>query len=111
MAWKKGRSGNPGGKPREKPFLDALKVALSAPDLDGTPKLRRIAEGLVNAAIDGEAWAIQQVADRLDGKPLQEAAVSIDDKRSFADWTDAELLAVIEGARGVGGPDDSGQVH
>jgi hypothetical protein len=37
-------------------------------------KMRRIAEKLVDCALNGEPWAIAQVADRIDGK----AALSVD---------------------------------
>ena len=35
-------------------------------------KLRRIAEKLVKCAMNGEPWAISQVADRIDGKATAE---------------------------------------
>jgi hypothetical protein len=35
-------------------------------------KIRRIAEKLVDCALNGEPWAISQVADRIDGKATAE---------------------------------------
>jgi hypothetical protein len=35
-------------------------------------KMRRIAEKLVECALNGEPWAISQVADRIDGKATAE---------------------------------------
>src|SRR6195256_3290904 len=73
--WKPGQSGNPSGRPREKAFADMLRLALKDTDKDGKLKLRKIAEKLIECAINGEAWAIQQIGDRLDGRPQQEATV------------------------------------
>lgn len=81
MAFEKGTSGNPGGRPKEKLFADALRIAINEDhEIDGvkTKKLRVIADRLVKEAMAGEPWAIQQVADRLDGKPAQ-AIVGDDD--------------------------------
>lgn len=71
MAFEKGKSGNPSGRPKEKIFTDALRVAVMRDDGDGKTKLHRIAERLVAEAMAGESWAVQQVADRLEGKPAQ----------------------------------------
>ena len=47
-----------------------LNVALS--DEKANPKaLRKVADKLIREAIKGEAWAIKELADRLDGKPAQ----------------------------------------
>jgi hypothetical protein len=40
-------------------------------DPQSVRKIRRIAEKLVDCALNGEPWAIAQVADRIDGKPTQ----------------------------------------
>ena len=52
---------------REKPFNDALRIALRGDPL----RLRRIAEKLAEKAEDGDLAAIRELADRLDGKPAQ----------------------------------------
>ena len=52
---------------REKPFNDALRIALRGDPL----RLRRIAEKLAEKAEEGDLAAIREVADRLDGKPPQ----------------------------------------
>lgn len=65
-----------GRPPKEKSFYNALSVALN--QVNGVDeagqrvtKLRAIAEKLVIAAEAGESWAIKEVADRIDGKPMQ----------------------------------------
>lgn len=98
MAGVKGRSGTNKGK--DKAFANALRLAVSETDpRTGFRKLRGIAEKLVECALNGESWAVQQVADRLDGKPAQEQTVTIDDKRDAADWSREELVAFLNNAR------------
>jgi hypothetical protein len=79
MPWKKGQSGNPLGRlPGEKQFADQLRIVLAEPvdrnDPQSVRKMRRIAEKLAESALNGEPWAIAQVADRIDGK----AALSVE---------------------------------
>lgn len=51
-------------------FLDALSAALTA---DDGAQLRAAADALLSAAAAGKPWALQMLADRLDGKPAQQA--------------------------------------
>ena len=81
MPFKKGQSGNPKGRPKSsKLFKDALNLAvhervdekpLRGVETGDKTKLRRIAEVLVENAMDGDIPAIKEVADRLDGKAHQ----------------------------------------
>jgi Family of unknown function (DUF5681) len=76
-AMEKGQSGNPLGRlPGEKQFADQLRIVLAEPvdknDPKSVRKLRRIAEKLAECALNGEPWAISQVADRIDGKATAE---------------------------------------
>jgi hypothetical protein len=74
MPFEPGVSGNPGGKPKStKQFKDALLLAVNRADGDKV-KLAQIAEALVEKAIAGDVQAINAVADRLDGKPVQAIA-------------------------------------
>lgn len=74
MAFEKGKSGNPGGRVRDRAFGDMLRIALNEKDDKGVKKLRRIADKLIVSAMAGNPFAIQQIADRLDGKPTQPIA-------------------------------------
>src|ERR1700730_3217041 len=74
MPFAKGRSGNPGGRSTDKPFREALMLAVRerVDDKKGSPhKLRALAETLVAAALAGDVSAIKEIGDRLDGKPHQ----------------------------------------
>ena len=73
---------------REKPFNDALRIALRGDPL----RLRRIAEKLTEKAEQGDLTAIREIADRLDGKPAQFV-----DRRDvpIRELTDAELHHII----------------
>ena len=73
MAFEKGKSGNPGGRVKDKPFTDALRIELASAG-DNHKALRQIARNLISLAQreDKDAMpAINTIADRLDGKPTQ----------------------------------------
>jgi hypothetical protein len=80
-----------GSTNREKPFRDTLRVALLS---GGGRRLRIIAEKLVEKAEQGDLQAIQQIGDRLDGKPSQ--AIERADIPLEA-MTDQQLMAIIRG--------------
>ena len=61
--------GNKNAVPRNKKlFGSALDRAIAQ---DEGRRLREAAEALLDAASNGEPWAINALADRLDGKPAQ----------------------------------------
>ena len=105
MAFKKGISGNPGGKSREKIFTDALRLELNRvdpTDKDKRKKVNKLAEKLVECAIeDKQGWAFQQIADRLEGKPVQVVDATVDDHRTVHEFSDAELTAMLRRHVGV----------
>jgi hypothetical protein len=57
-----------GSRNKEKPFLDALKIALRA----RPGALRTMADKLIEGAEAGNLTAIKEVADRVDGKPTRD---------------------------------------
>ena len=85
--------------------------------------LREIARNLIDVARHPDITAlpaIREIADRLDGRPAQEATVvTIDDKRDATDWSRAELVEFLNHARdgsdraaaAGGGEDQSDSVH
>jgi hypothetical protein len=105
MAFQKGISGNPGGKSREKIFTDALRLELNRidpNDKERRKKINLLAEKLVECAlVDKQAWAFQQIADRLEGKPVQVVDATVDDNRDIQQFSDAELTAILRRRVGV----------
>lgn len=72
MAFEKGKSGNPGGRPKAKPFADALRMELAAIGDDDPKALRGLARNLLTIASTPDGLpAIKEIADRLDGKAVQ----------------------------------------
>ena len=76
---------------RQKPFTDALRVALLS---GGGRRLRIIADKLVAKAEAGDLQAIQQIGDRLDGRPSQAIERG---EVPMEMLSDGELLAIIRG--------------
>lgn len=74
MPFAPGQSGNPSGHQKEKKFLAALERAIAQ---DDGIRLRKAAESLLTQAANGEPWAIEKLADRLDGKPSQANDVAV----------------------------------
>jgi hypothetical protein len=106
MPFVKGKSGNPGGRPNDKPFAEALKMEIAAAG-DNHKALRAIARNLIDLAqmksIDALP-AINAVADRLDGKPAQDSTVTIE-KRDATDWSLSELVSLFHERRAARGRD------
>jgi hypothetical protein len=72
MAFKKGQSGNPGGRGTDKPWREAIMRAVRRKFEGHDDKaLEKIADAVVLAAIGGDMQAAKEIGDRLDGKPAQ----------------------------------------
>jgi len=97
MAFKKGISGNPGGKAKHKIYTDALRVEVNRidPINPDRRKINALAEKLVSCALAGEGWAFKEIGDRLEGKPMQPVEHSVDDRTDIEQFTDAELTALL----------------
>lgn len=78
MAWEPGQSGNPEGAKKHKIFFAALNRAISQED---GKRVRDAAEKLLDLAASGEAWAIKELRDTLDGKPGQSIDLGSDPER------------------------------
>lgn len=94
MPFAPGQSGNPKGRPKDKPWAAALRLAANEPGPDGIKKLRRMAEKCVDKAIEeGDIHAMKEVGDRLDGKPMQaiEASGPEGEPIQVEDVSDKEL--------------------
>jgi hypothetical protein len=106
MAFEKGNKLGQKGKL----FDGALKRAIAQ---DNGERLRQAAEQLLDMAAAGEPWAINTLADRLDGKAAQSVTIEAPDveQLSLTDLKGA-LAAVIAGTGSqAGGADEPSQVH
>lgn len=90
MPFKKGQSGNPGGKHKEKIFRNALLLALKEAGED-MPALRDVAHGLIERAKKSDP-AAKELADRLDGK-VPQGIVGDDDSDPLQIITKIALVA------------------
>ena len=86
---------NSGRRKSDRDFANMVRIAVNEIGASGKPKLRELAEILVEQGLKGESWAMQVIADRLDGKPAQESTLSIHDKREATDWTREELVEFL----------------
>lgn len=69
MPFQKGQSGNPvGRKPSGLSFWEMVQRASIQED---HKRIRMAAEKYLDAAAQGEQWAIREMFDRSDGKPAQ----------------------------------------
>ena len=68
----RGRSGNPGGRPKGQSITAALRAELDRPCADDptVTKGERLAERLVSMALAGDLGAIREVLDRTEGKAV-----------------------------------------
>lgn len=113
MAFGKGQTGNPGGRPKtDKIFREALNLAIKRTEGDKT-KLARVAEALVEKALTGDVPAINAIADRLDGKPHQTAEITHVRTRA-SELSDDELAGYLPGDSSEGAaetPPDPSQLN
>ena len=73
MAYRKGETGNPGGRPSMKPWSEALMLAVKRSTEKGkkTKRLAVLADTCVKKGLAGDMQAIKEIGDRLDGKAAQ----------------------------------------
>ena len=94
MTWEEGKSGNAAGRPKDsKLWQDALKRSLkklSKGKVDHA-KLDQIAEKVINLACAGDMNAVQELANRLDGKATN--FLVVENRTAFDDMALNELAA------------------
>jgi hypothetical protein len=77
--------GNRGGQignsnaTKNKLFLNSLKRQL----IQSPERLEKIIEVLITQAESGQPWAIKELLDRIDGKPIQNNFIDIDENREI----------------------------
>ena len=72
--------GNQNATKQQRRWGEALSRAIAQ---DDGKRLRDAAEKLLDLAAAGEAWAVKELGDRLDGKPAQSVSIGNDEDKPF----------------------------
>ena len=102
--WKKGTSGNPGGRPRSRLLSEALRTRLGEVKPDdpaGRTYAEVVAENLIEIACSegpGAVHAASEIADRLEGRSRQSIGVA-DITAELRNKSDAELKIFLDNNR------------
>ena len=91
-----------GSQETERPFRDALRRAIAQED---GKRLRAAAERLLDLAAMGEAWAVKELAERMDGKAPQSSEVKLSGQVNFL----AALQSINTGGSDAEAPVSEGQ--
>lgn len=99
MAWKKGQTGNAGGRPKKAPELREVEALARAASPEA---IRKLTEWMRSDNAKASVSACNAILDRGFGKPAQ--AVSIDQTitHDLSNVSDAQLAAILAGAVGGG---------
>jgi len=102
--WKRGQSGNPGGRPKSRLLSEALRARLAdvkPDDPAGRTFIELVAENLIHLACTqgpGAVAAINEIGNRLEGRPMQAVEIS-DLSRDIREKSDAELQFYLDNSR------------
>ena len=64
-------------------LTNALRRSIARKAMKGPDAAARIADKLVDKALDGEPWAVGMVFDRLEGKPAQSVSLTGGDENDM----------------------------
>jgi Family of unknown function (DUF5681) len=94
-SFRPGQSGNPAGRGTEdKLWRDAVRRAVKRQAADGKgTQLEALADKLVACALEGDISAMQEIGNRLDGRPAQQLEAKISHDPFI------EVLKAINGSR------------
>lgn len=102
--WKKGQSGNPGGRPRNESLTARLRRVL-AQEHNGREIADLIAERIVKEALSGKFPFAKELLDRLEGVPGKEKPAHEPVRIIVADYrTGAERAGAGDGIRSLVAP-------
>ena len=101
MPFQPGKTLAKNGKHRE--FRAALRIAVAEACEKGGTKLRALADKLVEQGLAGNVHALREIADRLDGKAIQQHQFDMEERIKFIAVvpekaaTTEEWLRLVEG--------------
>ena len=102
--WRKGQSGNAGGRPKSRLLSEALRTRLAEVKPDdpaGRTFAEIVAENLVEIACSegpGAVHAASEIADRLEGRSRQQVEIA-DFTADLRSRSDAELQFYLDNSR------------
>jgi hypothetical protein len=107
VTFKRGQSGNPGGRSVEKLFAPLFRAIGNEIDpKTQRRKARLLCEKVYALALKGEPWAVNCVLDRIDGRPASETALSVTHQQDIRVLSDDELMAIIAKQKAESKPED-----
>lgn len=77
-----------------RPWTDAIKRALARRSNSVEGGLNDLADKFIEAVANGDAWAIKELGDRMDGKPAQTNILANDDPEGFKTVTEIRNVIV-----------------
>jgi len=78
--FKPGVSGNPNGRPKGKTIAGIIREKIEQADENGKTKIDKLADILINKAMDGDFKALELIWNYMDGKPDQKIDLGDSDK-------------------------------
>ena len=103
--FKKGTSGNPKGRPPKTKYIPDIltkigketppesilgKMTKMFPDAKDMDFMEAVQRYVYVFALKGHSWAVQYIADRTEGKPVQPIDLNVEDERKPFDGDNAE---------------------
>lgn len=91
----KGNPGGPGRPPKELTISNILDEILSE-EVDGSTRKKIIMKRVVQKAYEGERWAVEFIANRLEGLPRQEVDSTVTNINPIIVVKDQEAKEAME---------------
>lgn len=108
MPFQKGQSGNPGGRPKSAwTFASLLREALEKKSLDGDEVKHAVMNALVDKAVEGDVQAIKEIANRIDGMPVQKQVLAGDEENPVK----IDISGILNKVYGSSNTESTGTVH